>query len=165
MNENIWISIETSLNFVPKGPINNIPSLVQIMAWRRPGDKPISEPMMDSLLTHTSLGLNGLTAITMMELRSNFELTRSDTAPSLQWRHNEWDGVSNHRRLDSLLKRLFRRSWKKTPKLRVTGLYEGKPSVTGEFPTKRGSKEENVSIWWRHHIMGELWGVLWVCWK
>ena len=43
--------IKISLKFVPKGPINNIPSLVQIMAWRRPGDKPLSEPMMASL-TH-----------------------------------------------------------------------------------------------------------------
>ena len=33
-----------SMKFVPKGPINNIPALVQIMAWRRPGDKPLSEP-------------------------------------------------------------------------------------------------------------------------
>ena len=48
----IWISIDISLKFVPKGPINNIPALVQIMAWRRPGDKPLSEPMMVSLLTH-----------------------------------------------------------------------------------------------------------------
>ena len=39
-----------SLKFVPKGPINNIPALVQIMAWCRPGDKPLSEPV--SLLTH-----------------------------------------------------------------------------------------------------------------
>ena len=38
--------------FVPKGPINNIPVLVQIMAWRRISDKPLSEPMMVSLLTH-----------------------------------------------------------------------------------------------------------------
>ena len=52
LNENVWISIEVSLKFVPKGPINNIPALVQIMAWRRPGDKPLSEPMMISLLTH-----------------------------------------------------------------------------------------------------------------
>ena len=35
-----------------KGPINNIPALVQIMAWRRPGDKPLSEPMMVRLPTH-----------------------------------------------------------------------------------------------------------------
>ena len=35
VNENVRILIEISLKFVPKGPINNIPSLVQIMAWRR----------------------------------------------------------------------------------------------------------------------------------
>ena len=52
LNENVWISIEVSLKFVPKGPINNIPALVQIMAWRRPGDKLLSEPIMVSLLTH-----------------------------------------------------------------------------------------------------------------
>ena len=52
LNENVWIPIKISLKFVPKGPINNNPALVQIMAWRRPGDKPLSEPMMVSLLTH-----------------------------------------------------------------------------------------------------------------
>ena len=36
----------------PEGPINDIQSLVQVMAWRRPGDKPLSEPMRDSLPTH-----------------------------------------------------------------------------------------------------------------
>ena len=52
MNENVWISIKISLQFVPKGQINNIPALLQMMAWRRPGDKPLSEPMMVRLLTH-----------------------------------------------------------------------------------------------------------------
>ena len=52
LKENVWIPTKISLKFVPKGPINNIPALVQIMAWRRPGDKPLSEPMMVSLLTH-----------------------------------------------------------------------------------------------------------------
>ena len=51
-NENISISIKISLQFVLKGPINNIPALVQIMAWRWSGDKPLSEPRMKSLLTH-----------------------------------------------------------------------------------------------------------------
>ena len=51
-NENVWISIKISLKFVPKVPINNIAVLVQIKAWRRPGYKPLSEPMMVSLLTH-----------------------------------------------------------------------------------------------------------------
>ena len=44
--QNAWISIKISLKFVPEGPINNIPALVEIMAWCRPGDKPLSEPMM-----------------------------------------------------------------------------------------------------------------------
>ena len=52
LNENVRISIKISLKFVPNGPINNISALVQKMAWRRPGDKPLSEPMMVSLPTH-----------------------------------------------------------------------------------------------------------------
>ena len=52
LNENVILSIQSSLKFVPKGPNNDIPALVQIMAWRRPGDKPLSEPMMVRLLTH-----------------------------------------------------------------------------------------------------------------
>ena len=52
LNENISIPINISLKFVPRGSINNIPALFQIMAWRRPGDKPLSEPTMVNLLTH-----------------------------------------------------------------------------------------------------------------
>ena len=40
---------------LPKGPINIISALNQIMAWRRPGDKPLSEPMVFRLLTHTCI--------------------------------------------------------------------------------------------------------------
>ena len=47
-NENVWIVIKISLKFVPKGPINDISALVQIMAWRRS----LPEPMLVSLLTH-----------------------------------------------------------------------------------------------------------------
>ena len=52
VNENIWIPIKVSLKCVPGDIINNIPALVKIMAWRRPGDKPSSEPMMATLPTH-----------------------------------------------------------------------------------------------------------------
>ena len=52
LNENISIPIKISLKFVPKCSINNIPALPEIMAWRRPGDKPLSEPMMVSSVTH-----------------------------------------------------------------------------------------------------------------
>ena len=51
LNGNVWIWIKISLKFVPKGLINYITSLVQIMAWHRSGDKPLSEPIMVSLMT------------------------------------------------------------------------------------------------------------------
>ena len=77
-------------------------------------------------------------------------------------RHNERDDVSNHRRLDCLHNLLFRRGPKKTSKLRVTGLCEGKSPVTGEFPAQRASNAENVSIWWRHHGPS-IWTCSWWC--
>ena len=63
--------------------------------------------------------------------------------------HNEHEGISNHRRLDCSLNRLFRRRSKKISKLRVTGLCEGNSPVTGEFPTQRSSNAENsmTSSW------------------
>ena len=49
-----WICmIKISLMFVPKDPNDNVPALVQIMAWRRPGDKLLSEPKLVTLLTLT----------------------------------------------------------------------------------------------------------------
>ena len=52
LSETFPISHKISLKFVPMGPVNIIPALVQIMAWHRPGDKPSSEPMMVRSLTH-----------------------------------------------------------------------------------------------------------------
>ena len=52
LNENVWISLKISLKFIPKVRANKIPPLVQIMAWRQPDDKPLSEPMMGNSLTH-----------------------------------------------------------------------------------------------------------------
>ena len=73
----------------------------------------------------------------------------SSTTPSmvttLHWRHNERDGDLNHRRLDCLLKRLFRHISKKILKLRVTGFCKRIPLSQG------ASNAENVSTWWRHH--------------
>ena len=53
----LWMKIYTfrlifSLRFVPQVQVNSIQAMVQIVAWRWPGDKPIYEPMMVSLLTH-----------------------------------------------------------------------------------------------------------------
>ena len=72
VNDNSWISIKISLKFVPEGPINNIPALVQMMARCRPVDKPLSEPMMVWLPTMcVSLGLNGLVAAHVANLFAN----------------------------------------------------------------------------------------------
>ena len=46
LNENVELSIKISMKFVPKDPTENIRALVQIIAWRRTGDKPLSEPTM-----------------------------------------------------------------------------------------------------------------------
>ena len=63
MDENIRF-FKISPKFIPKSPINNIPALVQIMAWRRPGDKPLSEPMLLVYWRiYASLGHNELTGI------------------------------------------------------------------------------------------------------
>ena len=80
-------------------------------------------------------------------------IIQGDISFSWRWRHYECDGVSNHRRLDCLRDCFFfRRRTKKTSKLRVTGLCEGTPPVTGGFPSQRPGNEENGSIWWRHHV-------------
>ena len=81
---------------------------------------------------------------------------------TLQWCHNECDGISNHRRLDYLFIHLFRRRSKKTSKPCVTGLCEGNPPVTGGFPSQKASNSENISIWWRHYeVIVRRAGLLW----
>ena len=62
LNENVWIMIKNSLKFVPKGPISNIPALVQIMAWHRPGNKPfLTQCWLVYRRIYASVGLNELT--------------------------------------------------------------------------------------------------------
>ena len=72
---------------------------------------------------------------------------------SLRWRHNERHSVSNHQPHHCLLNHLFRRISKKTSKIHVNGLCVGNWPVTCEFPAQIASNAENISIWWRHHIL------------
>ena len=73
--DNVWISIKIPLKFVPKGLINNIPALVQMMVWRRSGDKPMSGPMLVILLTHmASLGLSALRMAQKHYLKLNIRI-------------------------------------------------------------------------------------------
>ena len=48
--ENDRIPIRISLKFVPRSLIDNKPVLVQLMAWRRTGDKPLPEPMLPQFI-------------------------------------------------------------------------------------------------------------------
>ena len=61
------------------------------------------------------------------------------TEMSLQWRHDERDGVSNHQPHDRFYSAVY------------SGLCTRNSPVTGEFPSQRASNAENISIWWRYH--------------
>ena len=54
LNENDRITIQTSHKFIHRRPIDRKSALVQVMAWRPLGDKPLSEPMMVRSLTHSA---------------------------------------------------------------------------------------------------------------
>ena len=141
-NENVRISISISLKFVPEGPINNIPALVQIMAWRRPGHKPLSGCY--SLIHHRHSFEDKLTV---------YFICGCWILKSLQWRHNDHDGVSNHQPHGCLLNRLFRRRSKKTSKLRVTGLCVGNsPGPHKGSVTRKMFPFEDVIMW-----VAEIW--------
>ena len=69
---------------------------------------------------------------------------------TLHVRHNGRPGVPNDQHLDCLFKLVFMRASTRTPKLRVAGICEGNPTVTGDFLSQSAGNTENVSIWWRH---------------
>ena len=49
LNGNVWVPIKSLQSFVPNGPIYNNSELVKLMAWRRIGDKPLSETTLTRL--------------------------------------------------------------------------------------------------------------------
>ena len=68
----------------------------------------------------------------------------------LQWRHNERNGVSNHRCLGCLLDRLFRRRSRRH--LSSTSMAFVKEITDNRWIlSQRPSNAENGSNWWRHH--------------
>ena len=87
LNENVWIPIEISLTFVPIGSINNNPVLFQIMAWSRPGDKPLSEAMMVSSRTHICITRPQWVKIPLKEYKDQFIL-QSITCQLMTWGHD-----------------------------------------------------------------------------
>ena len=103
-----------------------------------------------NFLTHC---INSLVQDCTNSIANTLELLQPliKTSESLQWHHNECNGILNHHHLDCLFNHLFRCRSQKTSKLRFTGHCEGNSQVNSEFPTKRASNAENVSFWWRHH--------------
>ena len=91
-NENDRIPIRISLKYVPKGIIDNKSALVQVMAWRRAGDKPLPEPMLtqftdayaaqgrDELTNHY---INGFVQDSSNSSALAMELLQSRTEPSI----------------------------------------------------------------------------------
>ena len=88
VNKNICILITISLKCVRKSSINNIPTLVKIMVWRRSGTKPLSEPMMVSLLTHICVDIHiwpsGLCTNSYPEQRRMTQIVTSDTEDHIE---------------------------------------------------------------------------------
>ena len=58
-NENVRISIQISLKFVPKGAIDNKSALVQVMAWCRAGDQPITRANGEPVYWRIYVALGG----------------------------------------------------------------------------------------------------------
>ena len=96
------------------------------------------------LLARTSVWTNSQIGLSLLPY---------DTSRALQWRHNAHPGVSNHRRLDCLVYRLFKLTLKNPLKLALLAHREGNLPGTGGFLSQRAGNAETISIWWHHHGM------------
>ena len=72
---------------------------------------------------------------------------------SLHWRHNDHDGVSNHQPHCLFTQPFIQTQIKENIKAPRHWPLCGEFTGTGEFPAQKASYAENVSIWWRHHVM------------
>ena len=118
--------------------------------WFETPSRPLWRQRNDNMLHIVSIVHTNHVYFTLCERPLEFH---DHPEVSLQWRHNERDGVSNHRRVDCLFIRLFRYRLKKASKLCINGLYERNPPVTGGFPSEGPANTKNVSIWSRHHVV------------
>ena len=90
VNEKFCIMIKISLKFVPKGPNDNNPALVKILAWRRIGDKPLSEPM-PTQFTNAYMGHQGR----WVNSKQCHWWSSGKSVSMICWRF-EWNSCSNH---------------------------------------------------------------------
>ena len=184
LNENALISFKISMKFVPKVRINNIPALVQIMARRRPGDKPLSEPMMASLLTYICVTrpqwvkfnwpLFTRRLILIHFLIEKLLCYDPNINETLQWRHNERDGVSNRQPHDCFFSTFYsdadQRKHQSSASLAfVRGIHRGPVNSPHKWPvTPKMFPFDDVimNLFPRAHLtISELWIRQWLCAK
>ena len=115
LNENVWIPIEISLTFVPKVPIDNIAALVQIIAWRRPGARPLSEPMMDSLLTHICVTRPQCVKAAYWPTRGVLWSQQNNVVIILRWIEFNCAEIPHEPRMIFEYIRIFHTSWQSIP--------------------------------------------------
>ena len=114
----------------------------------------------DQTILNTNLAASRLYEILRKDVFSDIETGPWALLLTLQWRHNERDGVSNHWHLDCLLKRLFRCRSKKTSKPRVASLCEGNhswiPLTKGSVTRKMFGFDDVIVTWINfNHSMGK----------
>ena len=99
-------------------------------------------PVIGNVVTHS---LNELLAIWRLFLDS------SQSHQTLQWRHNERDGISNHQPRDCLFNRLFKAQIKEN--IKAPRHWPSWGEFTGDrwIPRTKGQYHGKASIWWRHH--------------
>ena len=128
------IQVNIFMELKPEDHVDGKSLLLQVMAWcRQAGDHYLNQCWPSSMTRYGVLGPQSQCVISMkfsgwVRNHTRKKCSSGDGSPTgstLQLRHNERDGVSNHRRFDCLLNRLFRCRSKKTSKLRVTGLCGG----------------------------------------
>ena len=71
LNEDAWILIKILWKFVPKGPIDNKSALIRAMAWHKTGNKPLLEPIINSvqwcIYMHRPVSMNEMTQTWRLE--------------------------------------------------------------------------------------------------
>ena len=145
----MYVPIKISMKFVPKGSINIIPALFQIMTWRRPGDKPLSEPMVISLPTHICVTRPQWVKMSIcIVFKHTLEINihqcfTFDTPVSMKWRYVVFYDVSDVPRnviLPTYCHMMT--SWQTLSAL--LALCAWNPPITDRFPPQRTS---NVEFW------------------
>ena len=128
LNENVWIKIKISLKFVPKGPIYNIPA---IMAWCWPCNKPLSEPMMVSLLMHICVSWpqwfkTNLSEIYIEIQQFSFKIMKMSTS---------WSQVRTMAVILSIVRRSVAPRWGSVRRTRTACDASSPPAAAGLSPT------------------------------